>query len=217
MKIALSGSYVALLRKKRVKLSREVVHKLKKVSRLSYINQWEYAGKIESDTLFYVTSKKRNTVEYKEINEVWYSTIGFHTHPGLGIDEGDTKDDTSIFTTLPSSADFQAFIKGFPQMQANIVCDARGYYVIDIMKSVDHKALPLPEAVDKYMYIMRHTPFMCKHRFSEDGFEYYHTTLESWKRYINSEVHRDLMHQFGISIRYYGYNDEPPVVTVYEV
>ena len=204
-------------RKKKIKLTRNLVHRLKRVSRLSHIKQWEYAGKIENDTIFYVTSKKRNTVEYKEINDVWYSTIGFHTHPGLGIDEGTTKDTTPIFTTLPSSADFAAFIKGFPEMQTNIVCDAHGYYVIDIMKSVEYNALPLPEAVDKYMYIMRHTPFMRKHRFSEDGFEYYHTTLKSWKRHINSEVHRDLMHQFGISIRYYGYNDEPPVFTVYEV
>jgi len=53
--------------------------------------------------------------------------------------------------------------------------------------------------------------------FSDDGLEYFHTTLKNWKRQINSDVHRDMLHQFGISIRYYGYDDEPPVITVYEV
>ena len=215
MEVILSKSCI-ISGKKKIKLSRKAVQRLKRVSRLSYIKQWEYAGKIEADTIFCVTSKKRNTVEFKEIGEVWYSKIGFHTHPGLGIDEGGTKDDTLIFTTLPSSPDFEAFIKGFPEMQANIVCDAHGYYVIDIMKSVEYNALPLPEAVNRYMRKMRHRPFMRKHRFSEDGFEYYQTTLKTWKRYIKAEVHRDLMYQFGISMLYYGYNDEPPVVTIYE-
>jgi hypothetical protein len=217
MKIALSGSYVAPLRKKRVKLSREVVHKLKKVSRLSYINQWEYAGKFENGKVSYVTSKCRSSVKSKEIEQIWYSEMGFHTHPGLGEDHKVINENTPIYTTLPSNSDFEAYIKGFPDMQCNIICDAHGYYVIDILKSVDHNALPLPEAVNRYMTRLRHRPFMRINVFSDDGLEYFHTTLKNWKRYINSEVHRDLMHQFGISIRYYGYNDEPPVVTVYEV
>ena len=35
------------LRRQRMKLSREVVHKLKDVSRVYAINGWEYAGGIE--------------------------------------------------------------------------------------------------------------------------------------------------------------------------
>jgi hypothetical protein len=34
------------LRKKRVKLTREVVHDLKEISKLSTIKQWEFAGGI---------------------------------------------------------------------------------------------------------------------------------------------------------------------------
>jgi len=55
-----------------MKLSREVVHKLKEISRVSSFRRWEYAGGIEYDNLKFstptqVTSKKRNRVETREI------------------------------------------------------------------------------------------------------------------------------------------------------
>jgi hypothetical protein len=205
--------------KERIKLSREVVKNLKKMSRLSYANQWEYAGKIEykgfkfSDPV-YVTSKKRNTVTSEDIGEVWYSDICFHTHPGFGEDTHTMTENTPIFTTLPSCADFEVYIKGFPLMQCNILCDAHGYYVININKSFDTKSLPLPEAVNAYMSTLRSTPFMRLHSFSDDGLEFFHATLKIWKRQINSIVNEDLMNLFGISIQYYGYDDESPIVTI---
>lgn len=210
-----------VFRRKRIKLSREVVHNLKKVSRLSYINQWEYAGKINykgfkfSDPI-YVTSKKRNTVESKDISDVWYSEIGFHTHTGLGVTNESITENTAIYTTLPSNADFEAYIKGFPSMQCNIICDAHGYYIIDMIKSADLKVLPLPEAVYEYMRKLRSTPFMRICVFSDDTVEYFQTTIKNWKRIINEEVHSEMMELFGISIQYYRYDEEPPDVVIYQ-
>ena len=206
--------------KKKLKLTRSVVNDLKKISKLSYLNRWEYAGRIEHENFAfskpeYVTSKCRKSVKSKEIEQIWYSEIGFHTHPGLGEEYESITENTPIYVTLPSSQDFEAYIKGFPEMQCNILCDAHGYYVIDIIKSVDYNALPLPEAVDRYMSRVRSTPFMRINVFSDEGLEFFHTTLKNWKRQINSDIHRDMMHQFGISIRYYGYDDESPIVTVY--
>jgi len=221
MKLAIMRPNMAV-RRKRIKLSRKVVHDLKEVSKLSSVKQWEYAGNIKYKNFRFskpsvVTSKKRNRVEGPEIERVWYSEMSFHTHPGIGHHDGTACENTPIFATLPSNSDFEAYIKGFPDMQCNIICDAHGYYMIDILKSVDHNTLPLPEAVNNYMLRLRRTPFMRINVFSDDGLEYFHTTLKNWKRQINSDVHRDMLHQFGISIRYYGYDDEPPVITVYEV
>jgi hypothetical protein len=221
MKLAIMRPNMAV-RRKRIKLSRRVVHDLKEVSKLSSVKQWEYAGNIKYKNFKFskpsvVTSKKRNCVEGPEIERVWYSEMSFHTHPGIGHHDGTACENTPIFATLPSNADFEAYIKGFPEMQVNIICDSHGYYMIDILKSVDHNTLPLPEAVNNYMLRLRRTPFMRINVFSDDGLEYFHTTLKNWKRQINSDVHRDMLHQFGISIRYYGYDDEPPVITVYEV
>ena len=206
-------------RKEKLKLTRSVINDLKEISKLSYLNRWEYAGKVERDNFTfskpeYVTSKCRNCVKSKEIEQIWYSEIGFHTHPGLGKTNDIVTENTPIYTTLPSSQDFEAYIKGFPEMQCNILCDAHGYYIIDIINSDDYNTLPLPSAVDNYMSRVRSKPFMRICVFSDEGLEYFNTTLKNWKQQINSEIHTDLMHQFGISMRYYGYSDEPPVITI---
>ena len=209
-----------VVRRKRIQLSREVVHDLKEVSKLSYVKQWEFAGNIKYKNFEFskpkiVTSKKRNRVEGPEIDRVWYSEMSFHTHPGIGYHDEVICQNTPVFTTLPSNADFEAFIKGFPEMQVNIICDSHGYYIIDVLKSVYNRASPLPESVHEYMRKLRSRPFMRIGAFSEDGVEYFHTTLQNWKRYMNEEVNPEMIDLFGISIQYYGYDDDPPNITIY--
>jgi len=82
----------AVLRRQRMKLSHEVVHNLKEISKISSVKRWEYAGGIEYDNFKFstptrITSKKRNTVDTREIEQVWYSEISYHTHPGVGYHE----------------------------------------------------------------------------------------------------------------------------------
>jgi len=142
------------IKRTRVKLSRRVVQDLKEVSKLSSVKQWEYAGNVKymGDGLFSkpskVTSEKRNCVDIDDITKVWYSEISYHTHPGIGYNEDVTCQSTPIFATLPSNSDFEAYIKGFPEMQVNIICDSHGYYVIDILQSSYDFALPLPASVN---------------------------------------------------------------------
>ncbi len=210
----------AVLRRQRMKLSHEVVHNLKEISKISSVKRWEYAGGIEYDNFKFstptrITSKKRNTVDTREIEQVWYSEISYHTHPGVGYHEECIGEKTPIYTTLPSNADFEVYIKGFPKMQVNIICDSHGYYIVDVLKSVYNRTTPLPEAVYEYMRKLRSRPFMRICAFSEDGVEYFHTTLQNWKRYMNEEVNPEMIDLFGISIQYYGYDDDPPNVTIY--
>ena len=210
----------AVLRRQRMKLSHEVVHNLKEISKISSVKRWEYAGGIEYDNFKFstptrITSKKRNTVDTREIEQVWYSEISYHTHPGVGYHEECIGEKTPIYTTLPSNADFEVYIKGFPKMQVNIICDSHGYYIVDVLKSVYNRTTPLPEAVYEYMRKLRSRPFMRICAFSEDGVEYFHTTLQNWKRYMNEEVNPEMIDLFGVSIQYYGYDDDPPNVTIY--
>jgi len=203
-----------------MKLSHEVVHNLKEISKISSVKRWEYAGGIEYDNFNFstptrITSKKRNTVDTREIEQVWYSEISYHTHPGVGYHEECIGEKTPIYTTLPSNADFEVYIKGFPKMQVNIICDSHGYYIVDVLKSVYNRTTPLPEAVYEYMRKLRSRPFMRICAFSEDGVEYFHTTLQNWKRYMNEEVNPEMIDLFGVSIQYYGYDDDPPNVTIY--
>jgi len=210
----------AVLRRQRMKLSHEVVHNLKEISKISSVKRWEYAGGIEYDNFKFstptrITSKKRNTVDTREIEQVWYSEISYHTHPGVGYHEECICEKTPIYTTLPSNADFEVYIKGFPKMQVNIICDSHGYYIVDVLKSVYNRTTPLPEAVYEYMRKLRSRPFMRIGAFSEDGVEYFYTTLQNWKRYMNEDVNPEMIDLFGISIQYYGYDDDPPNVTIY--
>jgi len=204
-------------RKTRIKLSRGSVDKLKEISYLSSVKKWEYAGGIEYDGFkftdpSYDTSKKRGTVEARDIDRLWNSKITYHTHPGYTHGKGRVNENYPIFTTLPSNSDLEMYIKGFPWLQTNIICDTHGYYVIDVIQAFDNKVTPTPEAVNVYMRKLRQEPFMRIIAFSDEGYEYFHTTLSNWKRYINSNVHDDMMNNFGISIRYYGYDDEPPTI-----
>jgi hypothetical protein len=205
-------------RKKRLKLPRESVRQLKEISYLSSVKRWEYAGGIEYKAFRFSeptcrTSKQRGSVEQKDLDDIWHSNITYHTHPGYGGSES-VSSNTEIFTTLPSDADFEAYIKGFPWLQSNILCDSHGYYVIDIIKAYDNNTLPLPMAVSEYMRKLRSEPFMRIHAFSDEGYEYFNTTLKNWKQYINYRVRDDMSTLFGISIRYYGYEDDSPIITV---
>lgn len=207
--------------KVRIRLTREVIRNLRDVSKLSSAKQWEYAGgftytKSKFTTPSRITSKKRNKVAHEEISKVWYSEISYHTHPGIGYSEDTPCQNTPIFTTLPSNADFEAYIKGFPQLQVNIICDSHGYYVIDILKSAYTKSVPLPEAVDAYMRKLRSRPFMRISAFSDEGSEYFQTTLKNWKTQINEEVSKEMLDLFGISIQYYTYFEDPPQITIYQ-
>ena len=209
------------IKKHKVKLSRKVVHDLKEISKLSSVKQWEFAGDVKYENSKFskptrVTSKKRNQVDSKEIERAWYSEISYHTHPGIGYNEESVCENTPVFTTLPSDADFESYIKGFPQMQVNIICDSHGYYVIDILNAAYDRASPLPEAVFEYMRKLRSTPFMRICVFSDDTVEYFQTTIKNWKRIINEEVHSEMMELFGISIQYYRYDEEPPDVVIYQ-
>jgi hypothetical protein len=183
---------VCAFRPQRVKIPRKVIHELKHISDLSSKKKWEYAGSIDCtfkgrQVCFsrptFVTSRNRRRVTLDTVELVWPSLIGYHTHPAVVQPHLLDYDSSEIFTTLPSNSDFDVCISGFPGMQVNIICDAHGYYVIDILEAVD-------------------------------GLEYFHTTLTDWKRCINTELNQQLRELFGITIRYYTYTEEPPIITI---
>ena len=59
----------------------------------------------------------------------------------------------------------------------------------------------------------RQNPKLLEMVFSEDGLEYFDSTLNTWKRLINVELNQKMRKILGITIRFYGYEDEPPLIT----
>jgi hypothetical protein len=204
----------------RLHISKSVVKDLKSVSKLSSKNRWEYGGKVKYDRcmnykgLTYATSKERARVDSSVLESEWSDApVTYHTHPSLLKVIPDEVGST-IFTTLPSDADFESFIKGFPDIQVNIICDARGYYVIDIFDAVKKGTVPVPEGVFSLMREVRYEDFLYSRGFGEDNCEYFYTDLHEWKWFINEDLHPRLKELYGVSIRFYGYEDEPPTVII---
>lgn len=202
----------------RLQITKIVVRDLKSVSKLSSKNRWEYGGKVKYDKrmnykgLTRVTSKERARIDSSVLEPEWSNApVAYHTHPSLLKVIPDEVGPT-IFTTLPSNADFESFIKGFPDIQVNIICDARGYYVIDILDAVCMSTVPLPESVYSLMKEVRYEDFLLKRIFGEDSCEYFSTNLREWKCFINEDLHPRLNELYGVSIKFYGYDDEPPTV-----
>src|SRR6056300_844590 len=193
----------------RLHITKIVVRDLKSVSKLSSKNKWEYGGKVKYDRcmnyrgLTYATSKERARVDASVLESEWSDApIAYHTHPSFLQVIPDEVGPT-IFTTLPSDADFESFIKGFPDMQVNIIFDA-----------VKMGTVPVPEAVFSLMKEVRYEEFLLKRAFGEDRCQYFSTDLREWKWFINEELNGRLNELYGISMKFYGYDDEPPTIII---
>lgn len=210
--------------KKEIQIPRRVIKDLKEVSAISCRARWEYAGHVKTFKMMRgdhfvfgkstrVTSKDRSSVDLDTVINVWPSLVSYHTHPCVTV-PSPIKHDTTIFVTLPSNCDFEAYIKGYPEMQVNIICDTHGYYIVDLISAAERGYLPFPRVVNIAMNDFRKRKDIQDMYFSEEGLEYFSTDLNTWKNIINHELGAVLNDLFGITIRYFGYDDESPIVSL---
>ena len=215
-----------------IRLPRRIVSELRDLNKKSSRNRWEYGGKIEfrpntngSMVKFNnpqrFTSQLRNAISTETFQLMQNTYISYHTHPtaytpnnlknnnAMNVNNNTRK----ILVTLPSGADMEAYIGTYPNMQANIISDENGYYVIDLIETAGREK---PDAVEvnRTMEWLRTQDFFKSRERVYGGYEYFETTLTDWKRSINQEINPFLQRVFGISIKYYGYNDEPAIITL---
>ena len=215
-----------------IRLPRRIVSELRDLNKKSSRNRWEYGGKIEfrpntngSMVKFNnpqrFTSQLRNAISTETFQLMQNTYISYHTHP-TAYTPNNLKNNTAmnlnnntrkILVTLPSGADMEAYIGTYPTMQANMISDENGYYVIDLIETADRER-PNAVEVNRTMEWLRTQPFFQNRYRSFGGYEYFETTLTDWKRSINQEINPFLQRLFGISIKYYGYNDEPAIITL---
>lgn len=215
-----------------IKLPRRIVNELRDLNKKSSRNRWEYAGKIDfrpnpnkSMVKFNnpqrFTSQLRNAITAETYQLLYDSYIAYHTHP-TAYTPNNLKNNTAmnlnnntrkILVTLPSGADMEAYIGTYPNMQANMISDENGYYVIDLIETTGREK-PNAVEVNRTMEWLRTQPFFQGRYRTLGGYEYFETTLTDWKKSINRELNPFLQRLFGISIKYYGYNDEPAIITL---
>src|SRR5210317_811189 len=206
-----------------IRLPKRIVDELKRINILSSVQRYEYAGKISFETSRTgsnevkfntpgrFTSHERGMISAAIVGLIKDYYITYHTHPSPTSkinNNGNNNNGRTRYFTLPSGADFEAYVKGYPGMQANIIADAHGYYVIDIIEAANRRARPNPKMINRAMEWIKSLNFLKTRYRVVDGYEYFESTLTEWKSAINTELNPYMLKHFGVSIKYHGYNDK---------
>ena len=128
------------------------------------------------------------------------SYISYHTHPA------GTKEPKTF--SLPTMNDINTYVGRYPHMQANIIADQNGYYVIDIMESVSLPMKTLPN-LNKVAQVFKNTMNsrnLTNKILNSGGTRRYKSTIEEWKKIIKPM--RDSLKKLGISLTFYSYSEQ---------
>ena len=128
------------------------------------------------------------------------SYISYHTHPA------GTKEPKTF--SLPTMNDINTYVGRYPHMQANIIADQNGYYVIDIMESVSLPMKTLPN-LDKVAQVFKNTMNnrkLTNKILNSGGTRRYVSTIEQWKKIIKPM--RKSLRKLGISLTFYSYSEQ---------
>jgi hypothetical protein len=189
-----------------VRLSRLLIDRLKEIYTRTWTQRVEYVGSIP-----FTVSNTRNYVKFNQptartnqqlasvtpTQEELTQYIVYHTHPV-------PENETPLFT-YPSEPDFRAYIANYPAVQANLILENQGYYVVDLLETNMDKPSP-NDVVRVFNELMGGREFQ-RVRVDWSSLAYFATTPERWKRAINKYVDPIMRRQFGISVRYYTWNE----------
>ena len=183
------------------RLSRQLIDRLKEIYTKTWSQQIEYVGSIP-----FTVSNTRNYVKFNQptartnqqlasvtpTKEELTQYIVYHTHPV-------PENNTPLFT-YPSEQDFRAYINHYPDVQANIILENQGYYVIDLIETNMNKPNP-DDVVRVFNELMGSRDFQ-RFRVNWGSLIYFTSTPEKWKRAVNNYVDPIMRRRFGISVRY---------------
>ena len=200
-----------------IRLSRKLINDFKDVYKKSFEKQIEYAGSVKFDAkntrglVKFSTPTRSTNYNFKVVTPRQTdlsSYIVYHSHP---VPPSDT-----TLMTLPSDKDYSAYIQFYPYVQANIILEKQGYYVIDLIES-DRFRKPDPKAVyDFFMKEVYAQGNFDRHKVVHRGILFFKVEPKSWQRVVNGYMDLRMRRKFGISVRYYLYDDDLPKVTLFD-
>ena len=184
------------------RLSRKVVDQLKDVYQKTFTERVEYVGSIP-----FTVYNTRNYVKYNQPSartngnfasvtpsqEDLTQYIVYHTHP--------VPESNAPLFTLPSEPDFRAYIKYYPSVQANLILEKQGYYVIDLIET--NMQTPDANAVNALFNSLTTGERFRSLQREWGVVGYTRVTRDSWLKFINEYIDPIMRRQFGISVRYY--------------
>ena len=197
-----------------IKLSREIIRKLKDLYLTSQRDKSEYVGFINA-------TREGNTVKFNS------PTRHTNWHPSRVFPPQGTNDNLIVYhshpvpvsrelsvsnVTLPSKEDFTYYVRGYPKMQANIILERNGYYMIDLLES-DNFMLPNPSAAhDTFINLLANKDISS---YQVVGvrlpMSLFTVSIKSWQEMFNSYIDKVMRHRYGLSIKYYRYTELPEI------
>ena len=189
-----------------VRLSRKTIKELQNVYKKTWEQRVEYAGSIPftlMNTRNYVrfgTPTARTNQQLASVTptqEEMTQYIVYHTHP--------VPENNKPLFTYPSEADFRTYINYYPSMQANLILENQGYYIIDLIETNMNKPNP-DDVVTEFNNFVRSREFQ-RVSVNWSNLAYIQTTADQWKRAVNGYIDPIMRRKFGISIKYYTWDE----------
>ena len=189
-----------------VRLSRKTIKELQNVYKKTWEQRVEYGGSIPftlSNTRNYVrfgtptVSTNQQLASVTPTQEDMTQYIVYHTHP--------VPNQNRALFTYPSATDFKTYISYYPAIQANIILENQGYYIIDLIETNMNKPNP-DEVVEEFNRFLTSRELR-RVSVNWSNLVYIQTTADQWKRTVNGYVDPIMRKKFGISIKYYTWDE----------
>lgn len=185
-----------------VRLSRKTIKELQDIYKKTWEQRVEYAGTIPftlSNTRNYVRFNRptartnQRLANVQPTQEEMTQYIVYHTHP--------VPEYATPLFTYPSEADFKVYINEYPNMQANLILENQGYYIIDLIET--NLIKPNIDAVNREFTRLIQGQEFQRVSVTWSNLGYFQTTPTQWKRAMNNYIDPIMRKKFGISVKYY--------------
>ena len=201
-----------------IKLPKTVTVNLKRIYQKSSRERIEYAGKVSlnaDNTLVKTTlnspgtSGLRGGIAAENVRKYMHGYVSYHTHPSSTFQSPiKINNRTTKFFTTPSIQDLLLYIDSYPRMQANLVLDENGYYIIDIIEGVKVNRRPNMNRV-REIYNNFHKYMISKGKLAlfEGKYIYYTaSSIPEWQEIFN-DFSQKMQTFTGLSMKYYTWKE----------
>ena len=189
-------------------MSKQLVTAFRDVSYESSRKMIEYAGKIDIlkksnskvkiMTPTKMTSYLRGAVQPSP--SLLSTLITYHSHPSPRQLKNNVNEFKN-YHSLPSNSDIIAYYANYPQMQANIILDTNGYYVIDLVEGENHNLERIIKVLGLYV-----EKRLARYYKEIDGYQYFEASNAKWKDIVNNRLNK-ILRRNGVSITYYNWTE----------
>jgi hypothetical protein len=193
-----------------VKLSGELMRKLKDIYAMTERDDFEYAGLVECSFDMNYANFNSPTIRTNRLpGSVYFprrtaqTKLMYHSHPAP------TTNSRAKIVTFPSAPDLRIYVNNHQDgvLEANLILDQQGVYIIDVVRPIN--TFNADNMFETAVYEMG----------KKGAFDYIvgdnilamNVDIKRWKTFINSDINSKMITKFGVSVMFYTWNELPTV------